>query len=239
MINNKSVLAIIPARIGSKRLPRKNLLNLAGKPLVGWTINAAKNCKYIDRVFVSTDDNEIAEKSKEFGINVPFLRSKVLSTNTTSTIAVVLDVLNELENKGEFYDYIVLLQPTSPLRTNIHITAAFDQLIKKNQNSIVSVCKAEHNPLWCNTLPNDGSMKSFLRKDLHNKRSQDLPNYYRLNGAIYICDVKRLKTEKTFIFSSKCSAFIMPQENSIDIDSKVDLDYAQIIMNSFIIEESN
>jgi CMP-N,N'-diacetyllegionaminic acid synthase len=232
VINNKTVLAVIPARIGSKRLPRKNILPLSGKPLVGWTISAAKDCKYIDKIFVSTDDQEIADKSKQFGVDIPFLRSRELSVDSATSMDVVLNVLRELEGLGDYYDYIVLLQPTSPLRTAEHITMAIEQLIKKNQDAVISVCQAEHHPLWCNRLPDDGSMHNFLRSDLHNKRSQDLSNYYRLNGAIYICDVNKLKAEKTFLLSNKCSAFIMSQESSVDIDTKIDFQYAKILLEN-------
>lgn len=238
MIGDKKVLAIIPARGGSKRLPRKNILPLGAEPLIKWTIDAAKDCQYIDRFIVSTEDSEIAEVSKKEGADVPFLRPDYLAEDSTTTLDVVLHLLNKLEEKGEHYDYIVLLQPTSPLRTAKHIDAAFQQLIETNQRAIVSVCEAEHHPLWCNTLPENKTMSSFLNKEVHNKRSQDLPTYYRLNGAIYICLIPLLKAEKTFLPSVDCSAYIMLQEDSIDIDTKSDFDRAELAVDRNTIEKS-
>jgi CMP-N,N'-diacetyllegionaminic acid synthase len=238
MINNKKVLAVIPARGGSKRLARKNILPLGEKPLISWTIEAARECKYIDRVIVSTEDDEISDVSRKYNADVPFLRPEELAADDISTIDVVLHLLNELGKESDCYDYIVLLQPTSPLRTAKHIAAAFEQLAESRLNAIVSVCQAEHHPLWCNTLPEDGSMSSFLREDIHNIRSQDLPVYYRLNGAIYICDVGLLKDKQTFLPPKSCSAFIMPQEDSVDIDTKDDFIRAQLAFDSSIVGKS-
>ncbi len=231
MINGKSVLAIIPARGGSKRLPRKNILSLGGKPLIGWTIEAAKQCNGIDRVIVSTEDKEIAKIAEQFGAEVPFLRPVELAGDTITTLDVVLHLLSELEKNNKYYDYVVLLQPTSPLRIATHIEQAFSNMIYRKGKAIVSVCLVEHPPLWCNTLPDNGSMKSFLHKDTHNVRSQDLPDYYRINGAIYICETKLLRSEKTFLPSHDCYAFIMPQEVSIDIDNRIDFNLAKLLLN--------
>ena len=231
MFNKKKILAIIPARGGSKRLPKKNILPLSGKPLIAWTIEAAKQSKIIDRAVVSTEDANIAKISIECGADIPFVRPDDLAGDAVSTIDVVLHLLKELENENDYYDYVILLQPTSPLRTNYHIDDAFEMMDSKNAKTIVSVCLTEHHPLWCNTLPEDKSMECFIDRDLHNKRSQDLEKYYRLNGAIYICETKLLQTEKTFITSSDCYAFIMPQEVSIDIDNRIDFNLAKLLLN--------
>ncbi len=240
MIDNKKVLAVIPARGGSKRLPRKNILPLGGKPLVGWTIGAAKQCEYIDRIIVSTEDVEIARISKQFGGEVPFYRPHELSQDKTTTLDVVLHLLDKLEQKGETYDYVILLQPTSPLRTAQHITDACEQIVDNNDAcAIVSTCLAEHHPLWCNTLPENGSMSNFIQKEIHNLRSQDLPDYYRLNGAIYICETEVLRSEKTFFPSHGCYTFIMSQEDSVDIDTKDDFDRAQLYVDDLIVDRSD
>ncbi len=238
MIDNKKILAVIPARGGSKRLLRKNVLDLGGKPLIGWTINAALRCTYIDRVIVSTEDSEIAKIATVFGADIPFLRPKKMAEDDTSTVDLVLGLLDKVEEKNSYYDYIIVLQPTSPLRTTEHIEAAFEQLIKYNQSAIVSVCHTEHHPFWCNTLNKDRSMSSFLQNDMHNVRSQNLPDYYRLNGAIYICDINKLKTEKTFLLSRDCMAFIMENKSSIDIDTIDDFNHAQVALDNDIFNKS-
>ena len=173
MYNNKEVLAIIPARGGSKRLPGKNIKDLNGKPLIAWTIDAALRSKYIDKSVVSTDDEIIAEISQKYGAEVPFIRPKELATDTASSIDVILHAINFYKTKGEPFEYVILLQPTSPLRTTEDIDHAFEMLNEETK-AIVSVCETEHPPLWSNTLPKDLSMKDFLAKEILNKRSQDL-----------------------------------------------------------------
>ena len=177
MINGKRLLGIIPARGGSKRLPRKNILELAGKPLIGWTIEAARQSKFIDRVVVSTEDHEIGEVADHFGADVPFYRPPILAEDSATTLDVVINLIEALKKHGDFYEYIILLQPTSPLRRASHIDNACNQLIDDNAFAIVSVCLTEHHPLWSNTLPKNRSMYKFLKKEIHNLRSQDLPVY--------------------------------------------------------------
>ncbi len=233
MVGSKRLLAVIPARGGSKRLPRKNVLDLAGKPLIAWTIQEALNCKYIDQVIVSTDDKEISDISKEYGADVPFFRPSELATDEAKTVDVVLHLLDELEKVGERYDYIILLQPTSPLRTAQNIDESVELLQMKNSDAVISVCESEHPPLWCNVLPDDMSMDNFLDASVKNKRSQDLPKQYRINGAIYISSVKKLKKENSFFLSNNCIAYIMKQNVSIDIDTIDDFDFALLrISNS-------
>ena len=233
MVGSKRLLAVIPARGGSKRLPRKNVLDLAGKPLIAWTIQEALNCKYIDQVIVSTDDKEISDISKEYGADVPFFRPRELATDEAKTVDVVLHLLDELEKVGERYDYIILLQPTSPLRTAQNIDESVELLQMKNSDAVISVCESEHPPLWCNVLPDDMSMDNFLDESVKNKRSQDLSKQYRINGAIYISSVKKLKKENSFFLSNNCIAYIMKQNVSIDIDTIDDFDFALLrISNS-------
>jgi len=229
MIGDKRLLAVIPARGGSKRLPRKNVLDLAGKPLIAWTIEAALGSKYIDRVIVSTDDDEIAEVSKKFGADVPFMRPTEYATDEATSVNVVLQLLEQLEVQNEQYEYIVLLQPTSPLRTTENINESIELLIKRRSDGVVSVCEAEHSPLWSNILPDDDSLSGFLDESIINKRSQDLEKFYRLNGAIYLCNSKRLMQEKTFFLKDDIYAYKMNREVSIDIDTGIDLDLARLI----------
>ena len=188
---NKTFLAIIPARGESKRLPRKNLLDLCGKPLIAWSIEAGLKSKYIDKLVVSSDDDKILDIAVEYKIK-GIKRPKKLANDIATTFDAVKHTIDKLES----YDYIVLLQPTSPLRNFKHIDESIKLLDQKNADAIISVCEMDHSPLWSNTLDKDGVMDNFLREGILNKRSQDLEKYYRLNGAIYICKTDKLLKEK-------------------------------------------
>lgn len=227
MFKNKTFLAVIPARGGSKRLPRKNLLDLAGKPLIAWTIEAAKNSKYIDLFTVSTDDQELSYVSKKHGAEV-LTRPSELATDTASSVDVVLHALNA---QNQPYDYLILLQPTSPLRTAQHIDEAIELLFDKNANAVISVCETDHSPLWANTLPENGSMDNFIREEVKGKRSQDLPNYYHLNGAIYIINTAHIKESKSFIPARNSYAYTMSKKDSVDIDTDLDFELACLLIN--------
>ncbi len=226
MYSGKTFLAVIPARSGSKRLPKKNILRLKGKPLISWTIESALGCEYIDEIVVSSDDNTVLSISENYGIT-SIRRPSELATDTSTTIDVVKHVIFNISRN---YDYIILLQPTSPLRKSEHIKEAIDLLFQKEADAVISVCEAEHHPLWCNTLPQNHSMANFLRKDILNKRSQDLPKYYRINGAIYICRIDRLLMENTFFIKNKIFAYIMDRKSSIDIDDEIDFRLAELLI---------
>lgn len=229
--NSGGVLGIIPARGGSKRLPRKNLLPLAGKPLISYTIQAGLQSHCIDELMVSTDDSEIARVSIEYGANVPFMRSSALAQDDTSTFEVVRNVIDYYKNeKSWLFEFIVLLQPTSPLRDAVEIEFAMELLHKNKADAVISVSEPDHTPLWCNTLPNNLSMKGFLRDDVKFKRSQELDRYYRVNGAVYIINVSRLLAEQTFFIKNNIFAHIMPQEKSVDIDTGLDLKLCELLI---------
>ena len=229
MYKNKTFLAIIPARGGSKRLPNKNILNLNGKPLIAWTIEAALKSRYIDKIVVSSDSDKILKVARSYKNILCLKRPYHLATDTAKTTDVVK---HALENVKEKYDYIILLQPTSPLRTEKHIDEAIEFLDRKNADAVVSVCEMEHSPLWSNTLPEDLSMKNFLREDIKGKRSQDLPKYYRLNGAIYICKTDRFLEENTFFIKDNIYAYVMDKMSSVDIDDEFDFGLAESIIKS-------
>lgn len=224
MLNGKTFLAIIPARGGSKRLPRKNILDLAGKPLIKWTIDAGLNSQFIDKVVVTSDSDEILEIAKQSNCTT-IKRPEDLASDTSPTIDAIFHAINSINPQ---FDYIILLQPTSPLRTSFHIDEAIKLQKEKNADAIVSVCKMDHSPLWVNTLPQDGNMNNFIGVDIKNKRSQDLEQYYRLNGAIYICNTRELLDERSFFIKDNIYAYIMKSKHSIDIDSKFDLDMAKV-----------
>ena len=227
MHKEKTYLAIIPARGGSKRLPRKNLLDLNGKPLVSWSIEAGLNSKYIDKVVVTSDDADILNIAKYYGV-LSINRPVELSSDTATTFDTVEHAIENIN----YYDYIVLLQPTSPLRAEWHIDKAIEFLINKEADAIVSVCEMEHSPLWSNTLDDTLSMAEFLTKSIKNKRSQELDSYYRKNGAIYICDTKKKIKEKGFFIENGIYAFKMNREASIDIDNEIDLQLANLILKN-------
>ena len=229
MINNKKVLAIIPARGGSKRLPKKNILSLCGKPLIAWSIIAAKESPYIDQVIVSTDDDEIAKVGIDFGATIPFKRSSVLSSDEASTEDTVLDCLDKIDFPDD--GIVVILQPTSPLRNSDDINKALLTLLDRSADGVVSVTACEHSPYWCNTLPIDNSMSYFIKDEYKGKRSQELPNTYRLNGAVYVFTVKKLR-ESGMNMDKSVFAEIMPNHRSIDIDNKLDFKFAEVLMNN-------
>jgi len=219
-------LAIIPARGGSKRLPNKNILELNGKPLIAWSIEAAKKSKYIDDVVVTSDSEKILDVANKYNIKT-IKRPDYLASDTATTFDVIKHTIDSLQNK---YKYTVLLQPTSPLRNEKHIDEAIELLEKKNADAVISVCETDHSPLWSNTLPEDLDMSNFLRDEIKNKRSQDLPKFYRLNGAIYICKTDKLLEEKSFFIKNNIYAYIMDRKSSIDIDDEIDFKLAEILI---------
>jgi len=226
MYDGKTFLAIIPARGGSKRLPNKNILPLAGKPMLLWTIESAMQSKYLDEIILSTESDDIIKVVENYKIKT-IKRPLELASDTAKTVDVVNHVI---ENIDKEYDFIVLLQPTSPLRTSNHIDEAIEQLIKLNADAIISVTEVDHSPLWCNILPKSLSMENFISEDIKHKRSQDLPKFYRLNGAIYICKTKKFIEEDTFFLQENVYAYIMDKKSSIDIDEELDFKLAEIIL---------
>ena len=226
MYKGKTFLAIIPARGGSKRLPNKNILNLAGKPLIAWSINAAKNSKYLDEIVVSSDSDKILDIAKDYNVKT-IKRPSNLATDKTTTIEVIKHIIQEVEKK---YDYIVLLQPTSPLRDEHHINKAIEWLDFKNADAVIGVCEMEHNPLWSNTLPDDLSMKNFLKDEIKNKRSQDLDKYYIINGSIYICKIDKLLEENSLFLNDNIFAYVMDRKSSVDIDDEIDFKLAEVLI---------
>ena len=221
-INN--ALAIIPARGGSKRLPGKNILNFAGKPLIAWTIDAALKSNHISRVIVSTDDEAIAEIAVKHGAEVPFLRNAELANDESTTVDVVLDLLTRI---NENYQHIALLQPTSPLRTTQHINESINKL--GDNDAVISVVKTDHPIEWCNMLPADNSMDGFIDDRSKNMRSQEFPDRYRVNGAIYFIKTSKLLDEKTFQLNKGAVAYIMDASSSVDIDTMQD--FIQALIN--------
>jgi N-acylneuraminate cytidylyltransferase/CMP-N,N'-diacetyllegionaminic acid synthase len=231
LINGRSVLAVIPARGGSKGIKDKNIRELAGKPLIAWTIEAAKKSKYIDRAIVSTDSPKIAEISRTWGAETPFNRPPKLATDRASTNDVILHCLKWIhQNEHKTYDYFVLLQPTSPLRNSAHIDDAVEKMIAdRNADSLVSIVESKENPYWTKIIDKKGRLRPFLPDREHHSRRQDLPKTYVLNGAIYISKSKTFMTNPD-LFGGKCLPYIMDRESSVDIDDEDDFFYAEYLI---------
>lgn len=226
MIDGKKILAIIPARGGSKGLPRKNIRYLSGKPLIAWTIEEAKKSKYIDRLILSSDDKEIITIAKSLGCEVPFVRPPNLAEDDSPIINSVLHAIKLLPG----YDYVYLLQPTSPLRSVIDIDGCIELCLLKCANSCVSVTEVKESPYWMYFLDTESKMRPLI-DDKKNIRRQELPKLYILNGAIYVAQCNWLLKNQTFITTETISYF-MPIERSLDIDTILDLCFAEVIIAS-------
>ena len=224
MYKNNKILAIIPARSGSKGLKDKNIKNLKGKPLLAYTIEAARACMFFDRVIVSTDSEKYAQIAKNYGADVPFLRTAINSSDNANSWDVAKEVLSKLEEK---YDVIVWLQPTSPLRTAEDITKAIDLFFEKEADTLFSVCETQHPMFWCNTLDETLSAKDFIKQEFHKPRQQ-LPKSYTLNGAIYVVKTACLKNLN--LYSDKGFVYIMDKKHSIDIDTEIDFKLAELLL---------
>lgn len=230
MLEKYHITALIPARGGSKRLPRKNVKSLAGKPLIAWSIETALASSYVDRVIVSTDNEEIKQISEQYGAEIPFLRPENLSNDTASSFDVVKHAIDFLDIKKP-NQLIVLLQPTSPLRLSTEINEALEFFIKKNAKGVVSISETEHSPLWTNTLPENCNMSNFIRPEVQGKRSQDLPIFYRLNGSIYIYETLSLLEKGKVFFDENVFGFKTSTDTAVDIDTELDFMIAETIMN--------
>ena len=232
MIKNKKLLGLIPARGGSKRIHDKNVLDFCGEPLIVHTIRAGLNSSFIDRLVVTTEDDNIAEISKRYGADVPFKRPKALSSDSATSIDVVKHSIVTLREAGDEYDYVILLQPTSPLRSECHINYAVQLLIDKKADSILSVCEVDH-PVECaNSLSRDGLLDGFLSSGLEHKPSQNYAKKYIPNGAIYLVKVKDIIENNTLIAPRNGYAYIMDREDSIDIDVNLDFRFAEFIFKN-------
>lgn len=213
-------IAVITARSGSKGLKDKNIKLLNGKPLIAYSIEAAKNSGCFDCIHVSTDSEVYAEIAKEYGAEVPFLRNADLASDTADCWDAVRAVLDKYEQNGQKFDRVMLLQPTSPLRTAEDIQKAFLIMEEKKSEAVIGVCEMDHTPLWSNTLPEDGNMRSFQKPEYEVPRQQ-LPVYYRINGAIYLVNTDFLR-KRGNLYDRDSYAYIMPKERSVDIDGMID-----------------
>tara|TARA_A100001388_G_C28754720_1_gene494317 strand:+ start:171 stop:842 length:672 start_codon:yes stop_codon:yes gene_type:complete len=218
-------IALIPARGGSKGIFRKNIKLFNSKPLIYWTIKTALESDYIDRVIVSTEDDEIADLSRSFMAEVPFKRPTELASDNTKGIEPVLHALNNLSN----VDNVLLLQPTSPLRKAIHIKEIFEIRSKYNSDSAVSITPLRKNINLCFNLDSQNRLTPHTN-DLKLLPRQEYKNSFVLNGALYLSTSESILKKKSFI-SSSTIGYIMPEEYSIDIDNQFDWDIAEFLMS--------
>jgi len=226
---NKKILAIIPARGGSKEVPKKNIRLLAGKPLIAHSIEQAKKSKYISRVIVSTEDEKIFKIAREWSAEV-IKRPQELAKDDAPTIDVIIHVLDSLRKEEKYIpDVVVLLQPTSPLRTSKDIDDAIELFLNcQNCLSLVSVTEFDHPPFWAMKIENK-FLVSMFGGEYFRMRRQELPKAYRPNGAIFIAPPKVLYEYRTF-YTPKTLAYIMPPERSIDIDTEFDFLLAEFLI---------
>lgn len=222
-------LAIVPARASSKRLPGKNVLELCGVPLFLWSVKAGLTCPEITDVVVTTDSPQYQKLAIDAGALCPWLRSPELSSDHASSADVVLDVIRRFPDFSSKYLGIVLLQPTSPLRSAADISSAVRLHRTSQAPAVVSVCEAECPPAWVGQLGENGGMDDFVRPDYKGKRSQDLGAWYRLNGALYVMTIDAFVREHGFIPQGTL-AYVMPRERSIDIDTAYDFELAQCVL---------
>ncbi len=224
------VLAVITARGGSKTVPRKNVVPVAGRPLIAWTIESALGAACLDRVIVSTDDEEIAEVARREGAEVPFARPAELSGDASPHIPVVQHAVSWVEtHQGLRPESVLLLQPTTPLRTSEDIEEAFRILQETACDSVVSVCEAATHPYLTKRITADGRIQDFVETPTGYLARQSLPPVYALNGAIYLVRRDILMERGTFQTENTC-AYIMPPERSMDIDTPWDLLLADLIL---------
>ena len=221
-------IAIIPARSGTKGLPDKNIRLLSEKPLIAYSIEAALESGCFEEVMLSTDSEKYAEIGRNCGAKVPFLRSQKTSSDSASSWDAVEEVLDDYLKRGREFETFCLLQPTSPLRTAEDIRKAYLTYEQKASFAVVSVCEAEHSPLWCGVLPDNQEFIHFVNENSQ-KRRQDSGKFYRINGAISIVNTKKFATDR-FLYKEGSFAYIMPQERSVDIDTEVDFKLAELMI---------
>lgn len=210
-------------------MPRKNIKMIAGKPMIAWTIEAAKAAKRLDRIIVSTDDIEIAQVAREWGAEVPFLRPADLARDTSSQFAVMIHCLEWLESSGSDPEYLFLLQPTSPLRTSRDIDGAVLLAHERNADAVVGLSLMDRHPCLAMRIHPDGSMESYSNTEPPYIRRQDVAEAYAINGAVYVNKCASLRRDRT-LFPAGTLAFVMPAERAVDIDTPLNFLVAEQLL---------
>lgn len=227
----KEILAIIPARAGSKRIPNKNIIELNGKPMIYYSINAAKNSKYITRIIVSTDGEEIARISRAFNVEV-IIRPLELATDTAKTLHVLQHVVNYLKEKENYYpDFIVLLQPDSPLKTSNDIDKVIEKILTGNYDSTVSVGENLHSPEWLLVEEQDEA-KFYFGEIPVNIRKQDIKKTYFIDGLVYVVKTDQLMKNEHYVLGGKIGMVVLNKSHSFEIDTYEDLEIVKSLMKN-------
>jgi len=223
-------LCVIPARGGSKRLPRKNILPLNGKPLLAYTVEAALKSGVFDEVFVSTEDQEIAEIARRFGASVPGLRPGSLATDKATMADVCLDMIERVEKSGRKHHILYMLSPTCPLLLSRNIHEALVMFQQSDAPSLLSVTDFDHPPFWALKKEEDGRLVPYWGNE-YIRKTQELPHVYRPNGAIAIANIAEFRRVRTF-YGVGLAGYYMPRSQSIDIDDEFDFRLAECIIRS-------
>jgi CMP-N-acetylneuraminic acid synthetase len=225
------ILGVIPARGGSKSVPRKNIAPVAGLPLIAYTINAAKVSRRLTHFVVSSEDPEIIAVAQQYGAPAPFVRPAELATDEAPTLPVVQHAVREMEaREGLAFDYIVLLQPTTPLRTGGDIDAALDKLVATGADSVISVCEVgAYHPARMRLIEDDRLVDLPVKEPKEMLRRQDLPPVYIRNGAIYAVR-REVVMEGSSMAGQVCRPYLMDPERSVNVDSRLDLLLAEILL---------
>lgn len=235
MFDGENVLAVIPARGGSKRLPGKNMLPLGGKPMIAWSIEAGLSSVAVDKVAVSTDSDDIRDTAIEWGVEDVIQRPKLLATDYATSLDVILHAIKTIRQKNYGFGYVLVLQPTSPLRTAEHIDGAFEQFREREAAAVVGVCKTEM-PMDCvGKLGCNQSMNQFIQDgSLLREGSSSGAASYQINGAIYLISLLTLYRERTLFPSVGTYAYVMERECSVDIDTEYDFRIASLFIAKHI-----
>lgn len=228
MYNGRRILALIPARGGSKGIKNKNIVDLSGYPLVSYSIRAAQGSKYVDDTVVSTDSEKIARISKEYGANVPFMRPAELATDHARTVDAVLHAIKLLDKTENHFDVVVILQCTQPLTTAADIDKAIETFFEKGMRGLVSVSRVEEHPLLMRSMDKDGNLTSLLGENSTCRR-QDMKPYYRVDGCICINQTNEITSETSL--NDNPVGFIMDVSHSVDIHDMKDLYLAEYYLH--------
>jgi len=224
------VLGLIPARGGSKGIPRKNIAMMAGKPLIAWTIEAARSSRSITRVVVTTDDVHIAATARAWGAEVPFIRPAKLARDNTPGMLPVMHAIRWMDKHENYHpSFVMVLQPTSPLRASEDIDGAFDVAKKNHADAVVSVSSVRQHPFLMKAMDARGRLHPFIESARDCATRQKLPKVFALNGAIYLARRTVLVTKETF-YTNKTFGYVMAQEKSIDVDTKFDFRVAESLL---------